>query len=127
MDPVVSGETASPESGLADSTRFEDKMPIKEQHRNLTHAGKAPWLTVNIHHVGQPINEHRRYGNSLETPRMSSFSPVSCHLFEETANLGLTFPERFPRLMFAVIAVALFAFTAAAEYEYLRAAGYYWR
>jgi len=57
---------------------------------------------------------------------MPKFSPLSCRLFENTANLGLTFTERFPRLTFAVIAVALFAFTAAAEYEYLRAAGFYW-
>jgi hypothetical protein len=47
-------------------------------------------------------------------------------LFEFVANSPVTFAERFPRLMFCAVALALLLTAITAEIDCLRAAGYYW-
>ena len=47
-------------------------------------------------------------------------------LFSQVGGACLSFAERFPRTMIALIAAALFAITVLAETESLRIAGYIW-
>jgi hypothetical protein len=101
-------------------------MPIKEQRRSVIQAGKNAWFGLHVSH-SVPLLAVRGYVHEIQSPKMANFSPLSCRLFENAASPVLTLPERFPKLTFAMIAVALFAFTAAIEYEYLHSAGYYWR
>ncbi|MGA9585028.1 MAG: hypothetical protein WBQ95_06845 [Terracidiphilus sp.] len=54
-------------------------------------------------------------------------SPLPPHvLFVHAQETKVPLPERFPRLTFFAIAVALLASTLAAEFDYLHGAGYYW-
>lgn len=46
------------------------------------------------------------------------------HLFEHVERVPL--PERFPRLTFLAIAIALLVTALTAEFDYLRGAGYFW-
>ena len=51
---------------------------------------------------------------------------VCGHLFEFVENAPATFAERFPRLTFCAVAVALLLAAISTEIEYLRGSGYYW-
>lgn len=48
-------------------------------------------------------------------------------LFEFVEYAPAPFAERFPRLMFSVVAVALLLATITTEIECLRASGYFWQ
>ncbi len=58
--------------------------------------------------------------------RQSHFSSAGRDLFASVCEVRTPLPERFPRLTFLAIAVALLAFALTAEFDYLRGAGYYW-
>jgi hypothetical protein len=64
------------------------------------------------------------FGESVQ--QEMPFPAASCHLFEHTQQTQVPLPERFPRLTFLAIAVAVLASALAAEFDYLRGAGYYW-
>jgi hypothetical protein len=52
--------------------------------------------------------------------------PANIHLFERAESEPLPLPERFPRLTFLAIAIALLVTALTAEFDYLRGAGYFW-
>ena len=64
------------------------------------------------------------FGEPLQREMQSPLPPH--HLFEHAQETKVPLPERFPRLTFLAIAVALLASTLAAEFDYLHGAGYYW-
>jgi hypothetical protein len=52
--------------------------------------------------------------------------PEQIHLFERAESEPLPLPERFPRLAFLAVAIALLVTALTAEFDYLRGAGYFW-
>lgn len=105
---------------------FEVTMPTAEQGAGYREIGDTGWVSVNINHDGKSL-DRQTLVRAVEAPRYRKPEQTSFHLFEGTAESGITFSERFPRLTVAVIALALVAFTVATEVEYLRVSGYYWR
>ena len=52
--------------------------------------------------------------------------PALIHLFEHVERTHAPLPERFPRLAFLAVALALLVTALTAEFDYLRGAGYFW-
>jgi hypothetical protein len=77
-------------------------------------------MQESLNPISSPANAHPR------VPGMA-FSRSSQLLFSQLGSRRLSFAERFPRTMIALIAAALFAITVLAEVESLRLAGYVWR
>ena len=97
-------------------------MAIHEQRRIPAETRKAAWISVHVTHKGETIKPNSRQQPIF--PDLSDYAQAP-RLFEEAAKSPITFPERFPRLTVAMIALALVVFTVTVEIEYLRAAGYY--
>jgi hypothetical protein len=95
-------------------------MPIQTSQSRID-TGKTGWISIHIN-TESPISHYD------ENPRrdLPVRPPAACHLFEHVEKMQTPFPERFPRLTFLAIAVALLASALAAEFDYLHGAGYYW-
>jgi hypothetical protein len=95
-------------------------MPITERQRKSIRAGNTGWISIHI-------NE----GDDLrpESPVLVDLK-TECEelpeLFVRSQEVRPPLPERFPRLTFLAIAVALLISALTAEFDYLRGAGYYW-
>jgi hypothetical protein len=98
-------------------------MPTQESQSRIE-TGKTNWIPIHINDGQSPADLPSGFGESpqQEIPWLAS----SYHLFEHTQKMRAPLPERFPRLTFLAIAVALLAFALTAEFDYLRGAGYYW-
>ena len=86
--------------------------------------GNTGWISIHINDPQSPIDLPSGFGEHtrLEIPS----SPVLCRLFEHAEDAHIPLPERFPRLTFLAIAIALLASALTAEFDYLRGAGYFW-
>ncbi len=93
----------------------------KSQSRIKT--GDTGWISIPIND-GQQSQAGLRssFGENLQ--REMRLPASSCHLFEHTQETRVPLPERFPRLTFLAIALAQLASALAAQFEYLRGAGY---
>lgn len=67
------------------------------------------------------------FGTRPNPAQAAALSRTRQLLFSQIGGARLSFAERFPRTMIALIAAALFAVTALAEIEFLGIAGYVWR
>ena len=85
-------------------------MSTSEPYFSLVRISRSTWIAV---HVNQGIGD----GNK----------PLARAMFSQTEAERSSFTERFPRLMIAMISLALLAATATAEVELLKHAGYIWR
>jgi len=99
-------------------------MPIKESQGRID-TGTTGWISIPINDSQSPIELPSSYSEDPQW-EMRMPAPAVCHLFEHTQNTYAPLPERFPRLTFLAIAVALLASALAAEFDYLHGAGYYW-
>jgi hypothetical protein len=99
-------------------------MPIQKSQSSIE-TGKTGWISIRINDSQSPSGLPLGYGDNPQRD-MSSRAPEVCHLFEQAQRTRASLPERFPRLTFAAIAVALLASALAAEFDYLHGAGYYW-
>jgi ABC-type Fe3+-siderophore transport system permease subunit len=85
-------------------------MATSEQYFSLVRTSKSSWVAVPIHQT---------------TP--AADAPAPSRLFAQATGSNVKFSERFPRLMIAMIAGAIFMISVVAEVEMLRNAGYFWR
>jgi hypothetical protein len=99
-------------------------MPT-QQNQSCIETGNTGWISIHINDSQTPIDLSSSYNKDPqhEAPLLS---PVIFHLFEHEGEIQAPFPERFPRLTFLAIAIALLASALAAEFDYLHGAGYYW-
>jgi hypothetical protein len=72
------------------------------------------------------------YGKQMHSSELNpalneDYVPVSSRLFECSTSTPITLAERFPRVTVAAIAIAMFAFAAIAEIDFLSGAGYHWK
>lgn len=100
-------------------------MATIEQNFRLVQTGKSSWVAVHISNEG-PAVDCRTSSRESASTRLRKGAAGTDRLFAGAAAERITFSERFPRLMIAVIAITLFAATLTAEIDFLRGAGYYW-
>ena len=83
--------------------------------------GATGWISIHINDpAGSPAHPGRAQGEAKSPP-------IPFHLFEYAEQAPAPVPERFPRLTFLTIAIALLVTALTAEFDYLRGAGYFWR
>ena len=92
-------------------------MQIAEGHKSTIEAGRAGSISIHI---------NANAGDSKATIAPLPTLAESPLLFEYAKCSPPPLPERFPKLTFLAIAVALLVSALAAEFDYLRGAGYYW-
>lgn len=97
-------------------------MPTRESKGSHIQIGNTGWISVHDNDSESPIDLSVSNG-TIQRPSTSS---VGRHLFASVCEVRTPLPERFPRLTFFAIAIALLAFALTAEFDYLRGAGYYW-
>ena len=100
----------------------EDTMHTPGNRDGRVQTGKTGWISIHIND-----SEHLP-PNSGDGPRGETMTipPALIHLFEHAERAPLPLPERFPRLTFLAIAIALLITALTAEFDYLRGAGYSW-
>ncbi len=83
--------------------------------------GKTGWISIHI-------NDSERVSRSGDGPQGETMTipPHLIHLFEHAETVPVPLPERFPRITFLAIAIALLLTALTAEFDYLRGAGYSW-
>jgi hypothetical protein len=84
--------------------------------------GKTGWISIHINCSERPMS---RPGYSPQDETMT-IPAALIHLFEHAERVPLPLPERFPRLTFLAVAIALLLTALTAEFDYLRGAGYIW-
>jgi hypothetical protein len=84
--------------------------------------GKTGWISIQINACERPP---LRPGDCLQG-ETKTIPPALIHLFEHADGAPLPLPERFPRLTFLAVAIALLLTALTAEFDYLRGAGYFW-
>ncbi|MGA8086488.1 MAG: hypothetical protein WCA10_04225 [Terracidiphilus sp.] len=84
--------------------------------------GRTGWISI---HVNDSDGLPSPPGGSAEA-EAKTIPPGLIHLFEHAETAPLSLPERFPRLTFVAIAIALLVTALTAEFDYLRGAGYFW-
>jgi hypothetical protein len=99
-------------------------MPNQERHSSIATFDTGR-ISIHINESQSPIDLPSSFGENPQGEKPLPV-PVSRRLFEYAEDSYTPFPERFPRLTFLAIAVALLASTLTAEFECLRGAGYYW-
>jgi hypothetical protein len=92
-------------------------MLTEEQSRNRVEGNKAAWISIQTRTSKPFVEEEPRRIQSLANP---------VRLFEQAQQAPLLLPERFPRLTFFAIAVAVLVSAVMTEIDYLRGAGYHW-
>lgn len=101
-------------------------MSTSEQYFSLVRTSKSSWIAVPAHQTAQAA-DGTVYVREADPAILRDSAPISGRLFAEASGSNTKFTERFPRLMIAMIAFALFTITVTAEVEVLRHAGYFWR
>lgn len=107
-------------------------MPTKEIESRIE-TGETGWISIHINEaqisrisgVQAPIDFASLYTENIQR-EVPSHSPATFRLFEYAQQIPATLPERFPRLTFFAVAVALLVSAVAVELDYLHGAGYYW-
>jgi hypothetical protein len=94
-------------------------------HGGRIQTGKTGWISIHTSDSGREFGQpsasgDKSWGDGQTIP------PALIHLFEHAERLPVTLPERFPRLTFLGIAIALLVTALTAEFDYLRGAGYLW-
>lgn len=100
-------------------------MATSEQYFSLVRTSKTSWIAVPTHETVEAAD-----GSVAAREADASLlrkSALSGRLFAEASGTRTKFSERYPRLMIAVIAFALFTISVTAEVELLTHAGYFWR
>jgi len=93
-------------------------------HRNgSVQQGITGWISI---HINDPDGPSSHLGSGAQE-ESKTIPPALIHLFEHADKMPLSLPERFPRLTFLAIAIALLVTALTAEFDYLRGAGYFWR
>ena len=99
-------------------------MPITEKRSNWIETGNTGWISV---HINDEESRNRALSGEAGNPwQEEAGRPKSFHLFEYADQTVIPLPERFPRLAFAAIAIAILLSALTAEFDYLRGGGYYW-
>ena len=107
-------------------------MPTQEIESRIE-TGNTGWISIHINEaqiphvsgVQTPIDFASLYSENVER-ELPSHAPATFRLFEYAQQIPATLPERFPRLTFFAVAVALLVSALAVEFDYLHSAGYYW-
>ncbi len=93
---------------------------------NRVKTGVTGWISILINEQEGAFDLPCDSGKgSMEQTKTNP--PASIHLFEHVERTPVPLPERFPRLTLLTIALALLITALTAEFDYLRAAGYFWR
>ena len=96
----------------------EDIMQTPGGQNGRVQTGTTGWISIQINNSGElPIHAQ---------DQVKSIPPDLIHLFEHSASAPISVSERFPRLTFMAIAIALLVTAVTAEFDYLRGAGYFW-
>lgn len=99
-------------------------MPTTEKRSNCIETGNTGWISV---HINDEESRKRTLCGQAGNPwGEEAGRPQSFHLFEHAGKTVIPLPERFPRLAFAAIAIAILLSALTAEFDYLRGGGYYW-
>jgi hypothetical protein len=122
----------SGEAGTKSKPRLRGHMPTQEIQSRIE-TGATGWISIHINesktsHISglqSPLDYESRYSENVQR-EVSSRAPATFRLFEYAQQIPATLPERFPRLTFFAIAVALLVSAVAVELDYLHGAGYYW-
>ena len=99
-------------------------LPITDKHSDYIEIGDTGWISIHINDEESrneplPAEAGNPWGEEAGQPK-------SFHLFEHAGLTVIPLPERFPRLAFAAIALAILLSALTAEFDYLRGGGYYW-
>ena len=98
-------------------------MPTRNQVSSIE-TGITGWISIHIQNQDElPADPRTPNSNARLAQPTANESPV---LFTQAPQARISLPERFPRLTFLTIALALLASALTAEIDYLRGAGYYW-
>jgi hypothetical protein len=104
----------------------EDKMhTLGNHHGGRLQTGKTGCISIHTSDPERPLDQPSAPVDSLRGGAQT-IPPALFHLFEHSERLPATLPERFPRLTFMAIAIALLVTALTAEFDYLRGAGYFW-
>lgn len=99
-------------------------MPNQQRQSSIA-TGTTGSISIHINHSQPSIDLPSGFGEDPQKER-PLLRPAVSNLFEHTQNTRASLAERFPRLTFLAIAIALLASVLTAEFDYLRGAGYYW-
>lgn len=100
-------------------------MPTQEQERKYRGTDRTGWISLHTRTLNFPVDDERRTSEEDKQAR-SKHAPPASRLFEQTQQTPLLLPERFPRLTFFAIALAILLSALTTEIDYLRGAGYHW-
>jgi hypothetical protein len=95
-------------------------MPITELQGKSIKAGNTGWISIHINQSDDLLVEP---AVPLDLKTEQEDIP---ELFVRSQTIHTPLPERFPKLTFLAIAVALLLSALTAEFDYLRGAGYDW-
>lgn len=99
-------------------------MQSTEQYFSLVSTGKSSWIAVPIY-TSELAKAGPDYEEKAETAALRG--AVQDGLFSPASTVRLDFWERYSRLAIAMIALAIFSVSVAAEVELLLHAGNFWR
>ena len=102
----------------------EDTMNMPGDQDSRVRTGKTGWISIHINDPERALDPPSDPGKTQM--EQTTFPPALIHLFEHVERTPAPLPERFPRLTFLAIALALLVTALTAEFEYLRGAGYFW-
>jgi len=97
-------------------------MLTQEQYRNYVGTDRTGWISLHTRTLNFPVADDLRDREEDS----SKPAPSVPRLFEQTQQTPLLLPERFPRLTFFAIALAILLSALTTEIDYLRGAGYHW-
>lgn len=101
-------------------------MHTPKSHRGARiQTGKTGWISIDTSTPGREIGDPSDLGDSFRGDA-EKIPPALIHLFEHSQSVPATLSERFPRLTFLAVAIALLVTAITAEFDYLRGAGYFW-
>jgi len=98
---------------------------LTQEGQSRIDTAKTGWISIPIDDGHSQADLPTSFAENPERKTPLS-APAVCHLFEHIQKMHAPLPERFPRLTFLAVAVALLASALAAEFDYLHGAGYYW-
>lgn len=99
-------------------------MPTTEKHSDCVETGNTGWISIHIN--DQESTPEPLPGDAGNPWGRDAGRPESLHLFEQVGQTVIPLPERFPKLTFIAIALAILFSAVTAELDYLRGGGYYW-
>lgn len=99
-------------------------MQAPGNHGRQLHTGTTGRISIHAHE-SESGSDSQLEQNWNSKDEAVTIPPALIHLFERE-NGPLPLPERFPRLTFLAIAIALLVTALTAEFDYLRGAGYFW-